>query len=246
MTTPLRLLSAVQEPELSGSEGELLRAPALLRLLQLTSPALPVGAFAFSQGLETAVEMGVVTDEAGSESFLHGVLSEGLGRLDLPVLARLHAAWSTNDEPAVEQWTQFLLASRETHERVVEDGQLGRALARLLADQGISGAALWIEREDVTHAAVCALAAVRFGVPVGPTLLGFAFGWAENQVGALARLVPLGQLAAQRVLTSLAAAIPSVVRGARLLPDTSLGATLPGLAIGSALHETQYTRLFKS
>jgi urease accessory protein len=246
MTTPLRLLSQVPESERPGSEGELLRAPALLRLLQLTSPALPVGAFAFSQGLETAVEMGLVTDEAGSESFLHGVLSEGLGRLDLPVLARLHAAWSTDDQPAVERWTHFLLASRETHERLLEDGQLGRALARLLADQGISGAASWVEREDVTHATVFALAAGRFGVPVGPALLGFAFSWAENQVGALARLVPLGQLAAQRVLTSLAAVIPSIVESARLLPDNALGATLPGLAIASALHETQYTRLFKS
>jgi urease accessory protein len=107
-------------------------------------------------------------------------------------------------------------------------------------------AAAWLERESVTQACLFALAAIRFELPPGSTLLGFAFSWAENQVGALSRLVPLGQLSAQRVLSTVGAAIPAAVEKSRALPDGALGATLPGLALASALHETQYTRLFKS
>src|SRR5262249_21389314 len=140
----------------------------------------------------------------------------------------------------------FLLASRESAERREEDRQLGRSLARLLADQGVPGAAAWIERESVAHACLFALAATHYGIGPDATLLGFAFSWAENQVGALSRLVPLGQLAAQRVLPAVGAAVPAAVARARGLADGELGATLPGLALASALHETQYTRLFKS
>jgi len=241
-----KLVRFEREPSPDAPEAEALPPAALLRLLQLTSPALPIGAFAFSQGLETAVELGVIRDEAEALGFLLGTLSEGFARLDLPVLARLHAAWAADDGPGVLGLTQFLLASRETHERHAEDAQLGRALARLLSDQGLTEATAWVTRDEVTHATLFALAAVRFSVPVEAALHGFAFTWAEGQVGALSRLVPLGQLAAQRVLTALANAIPAAVRAARALPDGALGATLPGLAIASALHETQYTRLFKS
>jgi len=241
-----KLVRLEREVPPDAPEAEALSPAALLRLLQLTSPALPIGAFAFSQGLEMAVELGHITDEPSALAFLLGTLGDGFARVDLPVLARLHAAWTNDDEPAVLALTQLLLASRETHERRLEDAQLGRALARLLSDHGVTGASVWVTRDEVTHATLFALAAVRAAVPLAAALHGFAFTWAESQVGALSRLVPLGQLAAQRVLTAVANAIPAEVRAARALPDTAIGATLPGLAIASALHETQYTRLFKS
>jgi urease accessory protein len=219
---------------------------ALLRLLQLASPALPIGAFAYSQGLETALELGFIVDEASAGEFLAGVLGDGLARLELPLLSRLYAAWVRDDDAACERWSALLLASRETRERREEELHLGRALARLLADQGIPEAAAWHARETVTHLALFALAGVRFGVPSAALVPAYAFAWAENQVGALSRLVPLGQLAAQRVLASLAALVPAACTRAEALGDDEIGATLPGLALASALHETQYTRLFKS
>ena len=222
-------------------------APAeLVRLLQFASPALPIGAFAYSQGLEAAVELGLIHDEASARDWLLGTLESGLARLDLPVLERLYRAFSCNDEVTAERWSEFLLANREAAERREEDRLLGRSLARLLADQGVPGAARFIELECVTHACVFALGAVHHHVPLGAALLGFGFSWAENQTGALSRLVPLGQLAAQRVLSALGAALPGAVERARALADGDLGATLPGVALVSALHETQYTRLFKS
>jgi urease accessory protein len=220
--------------------------PALLRLLQLASPALPVGAFAYSQGLETAVELGFIRDEASAREFLTGVLEDGLALLELPVLSRLHAAFERHDDAAAERWSSLLVASRETAERRAEERHLGRALARLLADQGVTQAAGWYAREGVTHVALFALAGASFGVPGAALVPAYAFSWAENQVGALSRLLPLGQLAAQRVLAALGALVPAACARAALLTDDEIGSTLPGLALASALHETQYTRLFKS
>src|SRR5688572_16976886 len=227
-----------------GTERALGRA-SLLRLLQLTSPALPVGAFAFSQGLETAVDLGWITDEASSRVWLEGTLRDGVARVDLPVLARLYAALQTNDDAEFEHWSGYLLASRESRERRLEDEQLGRALLRLLRDQGIAAPGSF-RVEATPFAAMFALGAVRFAIPLSDTLLGFAFSWAEGQVSALSRLVPLGQLSAQRVLTSVGLAIPDAVSFAQSLSDGDIGSCLPGLAIACALHETQYCRLFKS
>jgi urease accessory protein len=221
-----------------------LDAGGLVRLLQLSSPVLPIGAFAFSQGLETAVSLGWIHDEASARDWLEGALDEGLARLDLPVLARLYRGHVACDDTSLRHWSEYLLASRESLERRLEDEQLGRALARLLADRGIPSPST--DEEARPHAALFALAAVNFGIPQRETLLGFAFSWAESQVGALSRLVPLGQLAAQRVLTAIGSTIPDAVTRALLLSDTELGSCMPGLALASALHETQYCRLFKS
>lgn len=234
----------VPAPEPSAFDA--LAAPALLRLLQLTSPALPIGGFAFSQGLEAAQELGFLPDEASARSWLIGTLGGGMAHVDLPVLKRLHGAFLSGDRAAASEWSTFLLASRESAERRLEDQQVGRALSRLLVDQGVPGANSWLRQENVTHACLFALAAAYFQVPERASLLGFAFSWAENQVGALSRLMPLGQLAAQRVLAAVSGAVPTAVECARALADDELGSTLPGLAIASALHETQYTRLFKS
>ena len=223
-----------------------LDATPLLRLLQLSSPALPVGAFAFSQGLESAVSLGWIHDEASARSGLEGTLHEGLARLDLPVFARLYRDYAANDERSVRRWASYLVASRESLERRLEDVQLARALTRLLIDQGVLPRAPFGADEELPHAAPFALAAVHFGIPLREAMLGFAFSWAENQVGALTRLVPLGQLAAQRVLAAVGARIPSAVTFASALSDADLGSCLPGVALATAFHETQYSRLFKS
>ena len=220
--------------------------PGLLRLLQLASPALPIGAFAYSQGLEAAVEQRFIHDEATATDFLGGVLADGVARLELPYLLRLYRAFSAGDAVLAERWSAELFASRETAERRLEDQHLGRSLARLLVDQGVPEAEAWCRSDVVTHAALFALAGARFGVPEDALVTGFAFSWLESQVSALTRLGQLGQLAAQRVLSAVAALIPNAVALAEGLPDAELGATLPGLALASAWHETQYSRLFRS
>jgi urease accessory protein len=223
-----------------------LDAAALLRLLQLASPALPVGAYAYSQGLEWAVEAGWVTDEATLGGWLGEQLTESFGRVDLPIFSRLHRAAHEGDASALERWARELVARRETRELVADDRDRGRALARLLRDLGIDAAASWAERDDAPFAALAAVAATAWNVPLEPALHAHAFGWLENQILAGVKLIPLGQVAGQRLLLDLTPRVPAVVATALALDDDEIGGTLPILAIASSLHETQYTRLFRS
>jgi urease accessory protein len=218
----------------------------LLRLLQLTSPALPIGAFAYSQGLEQAVEAGWVGDEAGARDWIAGIATHALGHLDLPVLARLYRAWSVNDVETVKRWAVFLHACRESAELLEEDRQLGGALARLLDGLNVESAGAWQDDPLRSHAVLFALAAVRWGIPPVQTAQGFLYAWCENQITAAVKLVPLGQSAGQRILASLIDNIPAVVETALALPDDDIGLLTPSHAIASAQHERAYTRLFRS
>ena len=230
----------------TATEMTSLDAPALLRLLQLASPALPVGAYAYSQGLEWAVEAGWVADEATLGRWLDEQLTESFGRVDLPLLARLHAAAGDRDDETMRRWARELIARRETRELVADDRDRGRALARLLRHLGIASAAPWVERDDAPFAALAALAAAAWDVPLDALLHAYAFGWLENQVLAGVKLIPLGQVAGQRLLLTLTPRVPAVVESALALGDDEIGGTIPILAIASSLHETQYTRLFRS
>lgn len=230
-----------------GSVAPLELAPlAFLRLLQLASPTLPIGAFAYSQGLEQAVELGWVHDEASASSWISGVLTEVLPRLELPLLAALHQAWSRGDLARVRALSQFLHACRESAELGAEDRQLGAALARVLHGLGIERAQPWVADPDATFATLFSLAAVHFELPVLATALGFSFSWLENQVAAATRLVPIGHIAAQRVLSDVLVRLPSAVSLGLRLPGDAVGFLAPGLAAASALHETTYSRLFRS
>lgn len=223
-----------------------LAPPALLRLLQLTSPALPIGAYAYSQGLEHAVTVGWVHDAHTAERWILGILGEGLARLDLPVLLRLQRAWLEDDEDALQQWAAFLRGCREAAELQEEDRQLGQALARLLRDLDVGAAAAWTHHRHAGLAVLFALAAARWSIPPIVAAHGYVWVWVEHQVAAAVKLIPLGQTAGQRLLSRAAALIPAAVAEAVALDDDDIGFAAPALAIGSALHETQYSRLFRS
>lgn len=219
---------------------------ARLRLMQLVSPALPVGAFAYSQGLETAVDDGWVHDTASLEDWLLGMLDDSLAWLELPILARLYRACEQDDVRSLRHWGRQLYASRETRELRAEEHNRARALITLLADLGVPHAGDWRDALGQCQAAPFALAAAHWSVSLADCLLGYAWGWLENQVAAAVKLIPLGQTDGQRVELTLAERIPPAVCRAVSLDDGQLGAGAPALAIVSARHETQYTRLFRS
>lgn len=225
-------------------------ALARLRLYQLISPTLPIGAFAYSQGLESAVEAGWVHDRASAEHWLQGCLLQGLARVDLPWLLRLHQAWRRGDAAATAAAADELLAWRETAELRAEERQLGQALARLLYSLDVEAAAPWqtggVQAGRATLAGMLALAAVHWGMAAGLIAEAYAWMWLENQVAAAVKLIPLGQTDGQRLLASLATGLPALTAQAATLRDADIGAGLPGLALASALHETQYSRLFRS
>jgi urease accessory protein len=230
----------------TGAASDAMQPLALLRLMQLVSPALPIGAFNFSQGLEYAIEAGWIRNEDDACEWIHGVARCGTGMLDLPVLARMHAAWADGDAARVRHLSRELIAGRETRELREEDRHLGRALARVLAQLDMPEAAGWQRSDDATLAALFSLAAVRSEVPLPATCAGYLWAWCENQVLAAVKLLPLGQSAGQRVLERLRIAIPEICDAALALDDEDIGSATPGLGIASARHETQYTRLFRS
>lgn len=229
-----------------GSTDASLNSLALLRLLQLCSPALPVGAYAYSQGLECAVDRGWVRDEASAGDWILGLLHHTLRRLDLPIFARLHQAWQTANLAEVRRWNARLHASREAAELQREDAHLGAALARLLTDLGIAEAAEWRSAPRVCFATLFSLAAVKWAISQREAATGFAWTWVENQVTAATRLIPLGQTASQRLLVAAGPVLVDAVQEGLALADADIGAAAPGLALAGALHETQYSRLFRS
>jgi urease accessory protein len=211
-------------------------AHALLHLCHLVSPVLPVGAYAYSQGLEYAVEAGWVRE---------GIAEHSLGTLDLPILARLYRAWEAEDAAGVQAWNDALIAARETQELREEERHLGRALALVLATLQVEGAPDWIEATPA-FSTMFGLAAVRWAIPLLDTLNGYLWAWAENQVLAALKLVPLGQSSGQRLLHRLIALIPDIVERSLDVEDGAVGMGAISQVLASALHESQYTRLFRS
>jgi urease accessory protein len=221
------------------------RPLALVRLLQLASPALPVGAYGYSQGLEWAVEDGAVYDEPSARDWIRGVLVHTLTRTDAPVLARMFDAWTEGSADSAYTWNAYLVACRETRELRDEDIHLGQALGKLLVGLGLDWPGAEAPR-NTGFALPFSFAAATWRIPRSVTLSGYLWAWLDNQVLAAIKLVPLGQLAGQRMLFDLAAMIPDSVERALAFEDRQIGAALPFMAIASSRHETQYSRLFRS
>jgi urease accessory protein len=222
---------------------------ALLELMQLASPALPVGGFSYSEGLEAAVEAALVRDEAGSGDWLLDQLDLSLARADMPVVAQAVPAWRAEDLERIQSLNDWVQLTRESAELRQQTQQTGRSLAEWLKNRDTPDpriARLAALRPAPTWPVSFALAATLSGAPLRDVLLCFGFGWAENMVQAAMRSVPLGQSAAQRILARLIDALPGAVERAAMLGDTQRQAFTPMLAILSAQHETQYSRLFRS
>lgn len=225
--------------------AEPLSPTGLLHLIWLASPALPIGGFSYSEGLEAGVDTGLLATESGVGDWLSDQLVLSLGRSDLPLLAQAIAAWRNNDRARIQALTTWLLASRESAEFRAQTEQMGRSLVEWLrlqhpqVDAAFAGIA-------PTYPVAFGYAAAQVPASVRDGCLAFAFGWAENMVSAAVKAVPLGQSAGQRILARLAHEIPAVVEEALGLPDADRMAFTPMLAILSAQHETQYSRLFRS
>ncbi|WP_129782157.1 urease accessory protein UreF [Peristeroidobacter soli] len=215
----------------------------LLRILHLASPALPIGAFHFSQGLEYAVEAGWVQDEHGALSWISGVARNAIGTLDLPVLLRLYRAATAGDDDGLQRWDQFLLAARETEELRAEDRHMGSALARILKELGALSSS---PNAPPGYARMFAVACAHWQIAESETLQAYAWTWTENQVLAAVKLVPLGQNAGQRLLHALVPLLEQIAIQALAIDDEDIGACALLQGLASARHEHQYTRLFKS
>lgn len=233
------------------AEGPAVPATGLLHTLWLASPALPVGGFSYSEGLEAAVDAGLVHDEASATAWLADQLHLSLARSDLAVVAQAIPAWRANDLARIARLNNWVLATRETQEFRLQTEQMGRSLlawAQSLGDLGggVLQQLLAADLQPPSYPVAMACAASASGAPLPDSLAGYVFGWAENMVQAAIKSIPLGQSAGQRMLAQLVREIPAAVEHALSLSDDQRQAFTPMLAILSARHETQYSRLFRS
>jgi len=251
-----------------------LSAGARLQLMWLASPALPVGGFSYSEGLEAAIDAGLVSSESDAARWLRDQLQLAVARSDLAVVARAVPAWQRHDLARVRELNDWVVQTRETAELRLQTEQMGRSLVEWLRNgDKVPGATAPSDDVDtgtpdprLQHCAALPPAPtwpIAFALAVAQclpqpnghadgdaalreALLSFTFGWAENMVQAAIKAVPFGQSAGQRILQSLIDAIPDAIDHALALPDSQRQAFTPMLAILSARHETQYSRLFRS
>jgi urease accessory protein len=225
-----------------------MRDGSLLQLMWLASPALPIGGFSYSEGLEAAVDSARVSNESEASGWLLDQLHLQLARADLAVLAQAVPAWQQGDHERIARLNAWVLQTRESSELRAQTEQMGRSLLEWLRNHTTAKS----EQIDAlaalgpSYPLAFALAASNTGAPLRDCLLSYAFGWAENMVQAAIKSVPLGQSAGQRILSALTAEIPAAIDHALALSESERQAFAPMLAILSAQHEVQYSRLFRS
>ncbi len=226
-------------------EAGAIAAQALLPLMAWLSPSYPVGAFAYSHGLEWAVEAGDVRDEATLSAWLADLVARGAGRNDAILFAAAYRAAQAGDRPALEEINALALALAPSAELYLETAQQGRSFqdATLAAWPAAGLDAL---SGDVAYPVAVARAAAAHGLPLDQAAPAYVFGFVQNLVSAAVRLAPIGQTTGTRVLSALAPIVAEVA--ARALAQTldDLGSATFRADLGSLRHETQYTRLFRS
>ena len=224
------------------------RDTSLLQLMWLASPALPIGGFSYSECLESAVDSARVATESEAAGWLLAQLHLSLARSDLAVVAQAIPAWQSADHAHIAKLNAWVLHTRETSELRAQAEQMGRSLLEWLRNHTTARAEqiAVLAALQPTYPLAFALAASATRASLRDCLMTYAFGWAENMVQAAIKSVPLGQSAGQRILSALTAAIPDAIDHALALSDHERQAFSPMLAILSAQHEVQYSRLFRS
>lgn len=221
----------------------------LVALLHLASPALPIGAFSYSQGLEAALDANLIRDADSARDWIASGLADVLAHGELPFLAHQLARWHAHDADALARENAWFVASRESAELRRETEQMGWSLAQLCTSLEWGDAARRETLAAITPIALptaFAYAAAAHGAHADATLAAYAFGWVENQTSAALKAVPLGQLAGQKIIVALRGAIDAAVQRALATPPDRINTFAPQLGILSARHETQYSRLFRS
>jgi urease accessory protein len=225
---------------------------ALTRLMAWLSPAFPVGAYAYSHGLEYAVEDGRVSDEDSLCIWIEGILSLGAGAIDGPLFAAAWRAADTGDDVALLDTAELADCFRATSEMALESGAQGDAFMNTVGETWTSdqfadhSKILRAADRPVAYSVAVAVATADAGVPLRPALTGYFHGFAANLTSAGVRLIPLGQVAGQRIIEAMRDSVTAAASAAMQTPLDEIGSAGALIDWSSIAHETQYTRLFRS
>jgi urease accessory protein len=220
---------------------------SLLALLQFVSPALPVGAYSYSEGIETLVQNGKVKDLATLEYWLQQELKFGAISVEAIALLRAYACIESGDRAQLKYWNDWLSAFRETEEMRRQSWQMGRSLTRLLVDlQPSLQPTIAVCGESCNFTVAFAIAVYHWQIDPQTAVLGYLYSWASNLANAGVRLIPLGQTHGQQLLLNLYPILEQTVETVMNARDDDLKNCGWGLAIVSMQHETLYSRLFRS
>jgi urease accessory protein len=224
-------------------------AAALYRLMTWLSPSFPVGAFAYSSGIEWAVETGDISDPSSLEAWLDSMLTVGPGFCDGVFLTQAHRAASSGDDPALSEIAELAGAFASSRERWLETSMQGRAFV------DIARAAWNIASLDrlvaccgsmIVYPVAVGIVSAAHRIPLQPTIHAFLHAVTCNWISAAARLVPLGQTDSQRVLAKLEQAVTKTASRALKASLEEIGSATFRTDLASMRHEAQYTRLFRS
>ena len=219
---------------------------SLLKLMNLMSPTLPIGGFTYSQGIEKAIESNWITDFESAKKWLESQLLINLKFTDLPILMRLYKSVDSKNYKRAIYWSNFLLACRETMELRDEEKNRGRSLAKLIESLEKDQAKEWSKILKTNHLLGYAFLSNVWNISIKKLLLGYSWSWLENQVAATVKIIPLGQTDGQKLLNEIIKKIPNVVEEVEIINDNEIGISQPAFVIASCLHETQYTRIYRS
>jgi urease accessory protein len=219
----------------------------LLSLLQLASPALPVGGYSYSEGLESLIQGETIVDAKDVSNWLKGELIGGSIRIDGAIVDRVYEATIAGDRLKIGYWNSWLTAQRETEELRLQSLQMGGALWRLTREISPPAAEYLSELHlDCHYPIAYAVTAAVWEIDRRSTILSYLHAWVANLVGAAIKLVPLGQTDGQRILLALQPNIIAATDEVFNLPDDNLYSCSWGLSLASMYHETLYSRLFRS
>jgi urease accessory protein len=224
----------------------------ILELLQLSSPALPLGAYSYSEGLETLVEQSFINNENTLEDWLTQELSWGAIRLETVIMLRAYRCTVKQEFTQLSDWNYWLTAARETSELREQSWQMGNSLCRLLLElESIQErpnlkSAIAAVGKPCNYAVAFGIGAVSWQIEENYAVLGYLQSWASNLITAGVKLIPLGQTSGQKILLKLHSIILNSTEEILVLSDDDLISCSWGLGLASMTHETQYTRLFRS
>jgi urease accessory protein len=222
----------------------------LLLLLQLCNSSFPLGAYSYSEGLETLVEEKQIIDSKSLNKWLVNELKYGSIRIELAIVIRSYNCYFKKDLEGLLYWNNWFSASRETSELRQQSWQMGKSLLRLILSFEPENQSLQqiinSFNAPCNYGIAFGIITAHWGIKMENVLLGYVHNWVNNLINVAVKLIPLGQTEGQKLLLNINQEIITNINVIISLKDEELSSCSWGLSLASLKHEQLYSRLFRS